>query len=58
MEMTLCKPCSLGMVADGKKVKQVAGRCEKITCAKCGRRRYGIKYDVTEKKEGANNDQH
>ena len=51
--MTLCKPCSLGAVADGKKVKQVDGRCGKITCAKCGRRRYGIKYDVTEKKESS-----
>ena len=58
MEMTLCKPCAMGMVADGKKIKQVAGRCEKITCASCGRRRYGIKYDVTEKKEGPNNDPH
>lgn len=35
MKMDLCKPCSLGLVADGKNVKRVAGRCEKITCAQC-----------------------
>ena len=58
MEMTLCKPCSLGMVADGKKVKQVAGRCEKFTCGKGGHRRYGVRYEVTDRQEGANNDPH
>ena len=51
MKMDLCKPCSLGLVADGKSVKQVAGRCEKITCAQCGRRRYGSAYEVTDKKK-------
>lgn len=58
MEMTLCKPCAMGKAADGKKVKQLAGRCEKITCVACGRRRYGSKYDVTEKKEAVNSDHH
>lgn len=37
--------------------KPAAMRCEKITCAECGRRRFGILYDVTgwptrRKKEG------
>ena len=49
MKMTLCKPCSLGLAAGGKSVKQVPGRCEKITCAQCGRRRYGVTYEVTGK---------
>lgn len=49
--MDLCKPCSLGLAADGKNVKQVPGRCEKITCAQCGRRRYGVTYEVTDKKK-------
>lgn len=50
MKMTLCKPCSLGLVADGKSVKQASGRCEKITCVQCGRRRYGVTYEVTSRK--------
>lgn len=50
MVKPLCKPCSLGLEADGKRVKQVAGRSKKITCAQCGRRRYGTIYEVTDKK--------
>ena len=49
MKMLLCKPCALGMSADNKKLKQESGRCEKITCEKCGRRRYGVAYEVTER---------
>ena len=49
MKKALCKPCSLGLIADGKKVKQLPGRTDKITCAKCGKRRFGAEYDVTEK---------
>ena len=52
MKLKLCKPCSLGEVADGKKVKQLPGRTDKITCAKCGRRRFGAEYEVTEKNGG------
>lgn len=53
----LCKPCAVALEARGKTVKPAAGRCEKITCAECGRRRFGILYDVTgwptrRKKEG------
>uniref|UniRef100_A0AAU8B6Z3 Uncharacterized protein n=1 Tax=Dulem virus 34 TaxID=3145752 RepID=A0AAU8B6Z3_9CAUD len=50
MNMDLCKPCAMGLVAEGKNVKQVAGRFGKITCAQCGRRRYGVAYEVTDKK--------
>ena len=54
MKMNLCKPCAMGLVAERKSVKQVAARCEKITCAQCGRRRYGVTYEVTEKpREGS-----
>lgn len=52
MKLKLCKPCSLGVVADGKKVKQLPGKAEKITCAECGRRRYGSEFEVTEKNGG------
>ena len=43
----LCKPCAVAMEARGKTVKPAAMRCEKITCAECGRRRFGVLYDVT-----------
>lgn len=49
--MTLCKPCAMGMAASGKKVKWVGGCSKKITCANCGRRRYGVNYEVTDKEE-------
>lgn len=49
VEMTLCKPCAMGMVASGKMVKHVAGCSKKITCANCGRRRYGVSYEMIEK---------
>ena len=53
----LCKPCAVALEARGKTVKTAGGRCEKITCAECGRRRFGILYDVPgwptrRKKEG------
>ena len=57
MKKLLCKPCAKELEARGKTVKPAAMRCEKITCAECGRRRFGILYDVTgwptrRKKEG------
>ena len=29
----LCKPCAVDLADRGKTVKQIAARCEKITCA-------------------------
>ena len=52
MKKALCKPCSLGLVAAGMKVKQLPGKAEKITCAECGRRRYGSEFEVAEKNGG------
>lgn len=56
MTKTLCKPCAVALAASGKTVKPIAHRCEKITCSACGRRRFGITYEVTgravRKKEG------
>ena len=37
MKKLLCKPCAKAMEARGKTVKEIGGRCEKITCAVCGR---------------------
>lgn len=42
----LCKPCAVALEDRGKAVKPAGGRCEKITCAECGRR-FGVLYDVT-----------
>lgn len=43
----MCKPCAIALEEKGKTVKPAGGRCEKITCAECGRRRFGIAYEVT-----------
>ena len=32
-----------------REVKQLPGRSEKITCDKCGRRRFGLPYEVKRK---------
>ena len=47
MKKTLCKPCAVEIAAGrDREVKQLPGRSEKITCDKCGRRRYGLPYEV------------
>lgn len=48
MKQTLCKPCAIEIQQQGKIVKPAGGKCEKITCAICGRRRFGIIYEVQE----------
>ena len=40
-------PAAISLSSRGKTVKPVYGRCEKITCAECGRRRFGYTYEVT-----------
>ena len=45
---TLCKPCAISLERDHK-LKALPGRTEKITCAQCNRRRYGLAYEVTKK---------
>lgn len=47
MKKLLCKPCAVMLAERGKTVKPADGRSEKITCKECGRRRFGIAYDVT-----------
>lgn len=47
MKKELCKPCAVDLADRGKTVKQIAARCDKITCAECGRRRFGVTYEVT-----------
>lgn len=47
MRKNLCKPCAADLQERGKTVKSAGGRSEKITCDECGRRRFGITYEVT-----------
>ena len=47
MKKELCKPCAIALAGRGKTVKPASGRCEKITGAECGRRRFGYTYEVT-----------
>lgn len=47
MKQTLCKPCAMELERRGKTVKPLETRAEKITCKACGRRRYGVRYEVT-----------
>ena len=47
MKQELCKPCAIALAGRGKTLMPAGGRCEKITCAECGRRRFGYAYEVT-----------
>ena len=47
MNKHLCKPCAENLRQAGKQLTvQASGRDNKITCAECGRRRFGALYDV------------
>ncbi len=45
-QVELCKPCAVARSRRGVRLKTVSGRADKITCADCGRRRYGQTYEV------------
>ena len=47
MKKALCRPCMEDLIRKGRTVREIAGRREKITCAVCGRRRYGLTYEVS-----------
>lgn len=51
MKMVLCVPCAAGLRAEGKVVKALTGKSMKISCEGCGRRRFGLAYDVSEQKK-------
>lgn len=48
MKKELCVPCAIKL-AGTFDVRKTAHRKEKITCAECGRRKYGDEYAVTRK---------
>ena len=45
---SLCRPCAES-AGDRYDLRARPGKSEKITCAICGRRRYGIAYEVRRK---------
>lgn len=46
-EKCLCGRCVIELKAEGKKLVTVyRGNDEKVICERCGRRRYGGKYEV------------
>lgn len=48
IEMDLCGACEAQLKADGRDVRVVFGAAnQKVTCAICGRRRYGAKFSVS-----------
>ena len=48
VKMLLCVPCANGLRAEGKSLKMLTGKSMKITCEACGRRRFGVAYDVVD----------
>lgn len=48
MKKELCVPCAIKL-AETKDVKLAAHHRDKITCAECGRRRYGNEYEIGRK---------
>lgn len=49
MNRPLCKPCAEALRKHKQLIFVSGGRDNKITCAKCGRRRFGAVYDVRRK---------
>lgn len=43
----LCVPCREAIKGQAGKVLPLPGRSDKITCKRCGRRRYGVLYEVS-----------
>ena len=49
--LDLCKPCAVEKSRQGVRLKTVSGRTEQITCAACGRRRFGRTYEAVNAEE-------
>ena len=46
MKKELCKPYAVALSRRGTRLVALPGKSDKITCAQCGRRRYGLTYEV------------
>lgn len=52
--LDLCRPCMERMRGNGEKLEAVKGGSDyKITCSRCGRRRYGATYQRKDSKSKA-----
>lgn len=52
MTQDLCGKCAAELRAAGGEIKRTAGRVDqKVTCARCGRRRYGASFEVKKPSE-------
>lgn len=51
-KMELCGVCAAKLREEAEIKKVGGGADNKVTCAKCGRRRYGGTYEVGRKKNG------
>lgn len=47
--VTLCVPCAEKMKSGYTVTRKVRSKDEKVSCALCGRRRYGATYEITRK---------
>ena len=57
MKMELCVPCGLRLSGE-KEIRVTSNRRGKITCAKCGRRKYGNEYEVPQEAETEKEPEH
>ena len=46
----LCVPCAMLMQENYALRKTEGGRDHKVTCARCGKRRFGAKYEIRGKR--------
>ncbi len=52
MKLDLCSRCA-ALMADAYELRKVSGGVDhKVTCAHCGRRRYGGTYEAVPKRRG------
>lgn len=57
-KVELCVPCAVKLEAAGYTVRKISGGVDKkIQCVECGRRRYGVTYELSrEGRKGKENE--
>ena len=48
-KQTLCGMCAIVLREQGMELTNTGGRTEKISCAHCGKKRYGTEYEIGKK---------
>lgn len=54
--LALCRPCAEALGREWSLRRLSGGRDNKVTCDRCGRRRYGVTYELSRKKEERDHD--